>query len=92
MCLRSNQDPKVAVTLSNDNLSSTYKESISSTLTTSVISPTQTQASSSTSMPATTPTSNPPYFQPMGVLTVSPPAPTVYSTMANTLQQYNPVT
>ena len=51
LCLWSKQNPKVAVTLLNDNLSATNTESISSTMTTSVVSHTQTQASSSTSMP-----------------------------------------
>ena len=86
LCLWSKQNPKVAVTLLNDNLSATNTESISSTMTTSGVSHTQTQASSSTS-----PTSNPLNFQPMEVPPVSAPAPTVYSTMAISPQQYNPV-
>ena len=92
LCLWSKQNAKVAVTLLNDNLSATNTESISSTMTTSGVSHTQTQASSSTSMPVKpSPTSNPLNFQPMEVPPVSVPAPTVYSTMAISPQQYNSV-
>ena len=90
--LRSNQNPKLAVTLLNDNLSPTNTESNSSTLTTSLTSHTQAQASVSTSMPVTSShTSNPQNLQPMRLPTVSPPTPIVHSTMAITSQQYNPV-
>ena len=92
LCLRLKQNPKLAVTLLNDNLSPTNTESSSSTLTTSLTSHTQAQASISTSMPVTSShTSNPQNLQPMGVPTVSPPTPIVHSTMAITSQQYNPV-
>ena len=91
LCLRSNQNPKLAVTLLNDNLSPTNTESNSSTLTTSITSHTQAQASISTSMAvAPSHTSNPQNLQPMGVPTVSPPTP-IHFTMAITSQQYNPV-
>ena len=92
LCLRSNQNPKLAVNLLNDNLSATNTESNSSTLTTSLTSYTQAQASVSTSMPVTSShTSNPHNLQPMRVPTVSPSTPIVHSTMAITSQQYNPV-
>ena len=91
LCLRSNQNPKLAVTLLNDNLLPTNTESNSRTLTTSLTSHTQAQASISTSMAvAPSHTSNPQNLQPMGVPTVSPPTP-IHFTMAITSQQYNPV-
>ena len=92
LCLRSNQNPKLAITLLTDNLSPTNTESNSSTLTTSLTSHTQAQARISTSVTVVpSHTGNSPNLQSMGVPTVSPPASTVHSTMAITSQQYNRV-
>ena len=70
LCFRSNQNPKLALTLLNDNLSPTNTESNSSTLKTPLTSHTQAQASISTPMPVVpSPTSrNPPNLQHMGTI------------------------
>ena len=87
-----NQNPELAMTLLNDNLSPTSTESNSSTLTSSVTRHTKVQARNLKSMRVEpSRTSNLPNMQPMGVLTVNLPAPTVYSTMIITSQHYIPV-
>jgi hypothetical protein len=93
LSLRKNQNTDMTALL-HDKGSPANAESHSSntsTLTTFETSHTQAQASSSTSAPVEPIyTSNSPNFQPMGVPAVSLPAPTVYSTMGFTSQQYHP--